>query len=106
MSRCMRIIVMFDLPVTGKEARRQYGLFRKFLIQDGYNMMQYSVYGRVTLNHDDARKHIERLKRHLPPRGSVRVLQITEKQYTSMKILVGERTATENLLKPTEILEL
>lgn len=53
-----------------------------------------------------AAKHTERLKKHLPPKGSVRVLQITEKQYNAMKILVGEKTATEDFLTPRDFVEL
>lgn len=69
-------------------------------------MLQFSVYSRITQNHDDARKHVERLKKQLPPKGSVRVMQVTEKQYNSMLILIGERTATEDFLTPVDFTEL
>jgi CRISPR-associated protein Cas2 len=69
-------------------------------------MIQYSIYGRITRNHDDTRKHVERLKRNTPKRGSVRVMTVTEKQYGSMQVLVGEKTATENFLTPNELIEL
>lgn len=105
-NRFMRIMVMFDLPVSSKKARKDYTRFRKFLINDGYAMMQFSVYSRITRNHDDAAKHINRLRANLPPRGSVRALTVTEKQYAAMLVLVGKRTATEDLLMPREILEL
>lgn len=105
-NRNMRILVFFDLPVALRKDRRNYSIFRKFLINDGYSMVQFSVYSRITLNHDDAKKHIERLKRNLPPKGSVRVMQVTEKQYNSMYILVGEKTASEDFLTPKEFIEL
>ena len=102
----MRVMVFFDLPVSTKTDRKNYSAFRKFLINDGYDMLQFSVYSRIAQNHDDARKHIERLNRNLPPKGSVRVMQVTEKQYNSMLILVGSRTATEDFLTPTDFTEL
>ena len=102
----MRVLVFFDLPVTSKKDRKEYAKFRGFLIKDGYDMVQFSVYSRITQNHDDAKKHIERIKKNLPPKGSVRVMQVTEKQYNSMFILVGERTATEDFLTPDDFLEL
>ena len=105
-NRSMRIIVFFDLPVTTDKDKKEYTKFRKYLITDGYDMLQYSIYSRITQNHDDAKKHIERLKRNIPPKGSVRVLQITEKQYNSMLILIGERTATEDFLTPADFTEL
>lgn len=105
-NRTMRIIVFFDLPVSVKKDRQEYAKFRKYLIKDGYDMLQFSVYSRITQNHDDAKKHIERLSKNLPPKGSVRIMQVTEKQYNSMHILVGQRTATEDFLTPADFIEL
>lgn len=105
-NRTMRIIVFFDLPVTSKKDRKAYSCFHKYLVQDGYSMLQYSVYSRIAQNHDDARKHVERLSHHLPPKGSVRVMQVTEKQYNAMQILVGKRTATEDFLTPVDFTEI
>ena len=34
-------------------------------------------------------KHLKRLVDNLPPEGSVRCLTVTEKQFASMKLLVG-----------------
>lgn len=102
----MRIIVFFDLPVTTKKDRKMYASFRKFLLKDGYSMLQFSVYSRITQNHDDSKKHLERLKKNLPPKGSVRAMQVTEKQYQSIDILVGDTTATEDFLTPKDFIEL
>ena len=85
----MRLLVFFDLPVKTQGERRIYTQFRKFLITDGYDMLQYSVYSRIVNGHDAEIKHLRRLKLHLPPVGSVRALTVTEKQFASMKILVG-----------------
>ena len=105
-NRNMRLLVMFDLPVATKKDRKEYAKFRKYLIDSGYFMLQFSIYTRITQNHDDARKHIRKLKQNLPPKGAVRVMQVTEKQYTSMEILVGTKTAEEDFLTPSDILEI
>ncbi len=39
-------------------------------------------------------------------RVPIRALVVTEKQYTSMRLLVGEKLATENLLDSSDIIEL
>jgi CRISPR-associated protein Cas2 len=101
----MRIMVFFDLPVITKKQKKNYSAFRKFLIKDGYEMLQLSVYSRITRNHDDAKKHVNRLRNNLPPEGSVRVMVVTEKQYNSMEVLVGNITATEYFLSPRELIE-
>lgn len=102
----MHVLVLFDLPVTSKKDRRAYTVFRRFLIGDGYDMVQFSVYSRIAQNHDDAKKHIERLSKNLPPKGSFRVLQVTEKQYNAILIMVGDRTATEDSLTPKDFIEI
>ena len=35
----MRLILFFDLPVVSKEDRRIYATFRKYLIKNGYIMI-------------------------------------------------------------------
>lgn len=86
----MRLLVFFDLPVVKREDRREYQQFRKFLLNDGYTMIQFSVYSRICNGIDGANKHIIRLNKSLPHKGSVRFLQVTEKQYSEMKFLVGK----------------
>lgn len=86
----MRIMVFFDLPVTTKKERKIATDFRKFLIHDGYYMVQFSVYARVCNGYDAAEKHIKRLEVAVPDNGSVRALIVTEKQYESMYVLTGK----------------
>jgi CRISPR-associated protein Cas2 len=87
--RFMRMLVFFDLPVVSKADRRAYTVFRRFLLNDGYDMIQFSVYGRILNGNDAVDKHMKRLVNNLPPAGSVRMLTVTEKQFASMKLLVG-----------------
>lgn len=85
----MRMMVFFDLPVVTKAERRAYTQFRRFLLNDGYDMIQFSVYGRILNGNDAEEKHMKRLVANLPSEGSIRVLTVTEKQYASMKLLIG-----------------
>lgn len=95
--RYMRILVFFDLPVKTKAERRRATRFRKDLIDDGYIMLQLSVYSRICKGEDTAEKHKKRLKSLVPEAGSVRVLSVTEKQYAAMDILVGVAKKTEKI---------
>lgn len=99
----MRLIVFFDLPVVKREDRKEYQNFRRFLLNDGYIMIQYSVYSRICNGIDGANKHIIRLKKNLPHKGSVRYLQITEKQYCEMKFLVGSPKPQENSINSGQL---
>ena len=95
MSKFMRMLVFFDLPVKTKNERRVATAFRNFLLKDGYHMIQYSLYARVCNGLDAVEKHERRLRLAVPANGSIRMLVVTEKQYESIRILVGERRAEE-----------
>ena len=100
----MRLLVFFDLPVVTRAERRAYAQFRKFLLNDGFDMIQFSVYGRILSGRDAEKKHMERLVLNLPPDGSVRCLSVTEKQYASMKLLVGMPLFQEKAVKANQLL--
>jgi CRISPR-associated protein Cas2 len=93
--RLMRLLVFYDLPVANIKDRKIYSKFRKFLLNDGYEMLQFSVYERMTNGMDAIDKHMARLEKNLPLKGSIRCLVITEKQYVGMKILVGQKSFQE-----------
>lgn len=101
----MRLVLFFDLPMTTKEEVRTYTKFRKYLIQNGYMMMQYSVYCKIFPNRDAATNHIQKLKSNVPKEGQIRLLLVTEKQYSKIEIIVGgksiqeERITTESFIK-------
>lgn len=96
-ARFVWLFVFFDLPVGTKAERRAATKFRGFLKDDGYMMLQFSVYARVCRGEDGAIKHVARVTRNLPGKGSVRALQVTDRQYARMKLLLGEATKTESL---------
>lgn len=88
--RYMRMIVMFDLPTTTLEDLRNYRVFRKFLIKNGFMMMQESVYSKIALNTGVANLIADKVRENQPPSGLVQMFIITEKQFEKMEILVGE----------------
>lgn len=92
MNKFMRIIVFFDLPVKKKNERKAAAKFRKFLIDDGYHMVQFSVYSRICNGMDAVNKHASRLNLNIPDKGSIRMMVVTEKQYEDIRILLGHST--------------
>lgn len=92
MNKFMRILVFFDLPVVTAKEKKTAAKFRKFLLKDGYHMVQWSVYSRICNGADAVSMHKARLNQNLPEKGSVRLLTLTEKQYESMEVLLGEVT--------------
>lgn len=101
----MRLIVFFDLPVNTAAQRKRYRQFRKFLIKDGYLMLQESVYSKLAINANVAAS-IGRLKKNRPAEGLVQVLRVTERQYATMVYIAGEGSDREEVETVEEFLVL
>ncbi len=89
-------MVFFDLPVVGKEDRKRYSAFHRFLIKDGYDMVQFSVYARICNGQDALDKHVARLIAVTPKQGSVRYMQVTEKQFAGIHVVAGQKKPKED----------
>lgn len=85
----MQLIVMFDLPVKTKQQRKQAADFRKGLESCGFTMLQYSVYVRVCASHEAMAMHIRRVRALVPGEGHIRILSITDKQFSNMINIYG-----------------
>ena len=97
--RIMKVLVLFDLPSVSKSEKRSYVKFRKALMDDGFIMMQFSIYSRFCRNVQDADKHIARVKSIAPKDGNIRILCITERQFEEMILVIGELSETEKKVK-------
>jgi len=88
----MWILVFFDLPTETKKDIKEYTIFRKFLLDDGFTMFQFSIYIRNCASSENAAVHIKRIKSRLPPHGKVGILCITDKQFSNMELFFGTKT--------------
>ena len=86
----MRTIVFFDLPNIYHKDKRNYQLFHKFLINEGYIMLQESVYSKLALNLQQAELNVNKIRKNAPNKGLIQVLNITEKQYAEIEYIIGE----------------
>ena len=99
----MRVLVMFDIPTTTKEDRKAGAKFRQRLIREGYFMLQFSIYLRVCKGIKSANTYLDRLQGFLPPRGHIRAIIVTEKQFEHMRILLGKPSDTEEAQAPKQL---
>ena len=76
------LFVCFDLPVIEKEEQRQANAFRKALLNQGYFMLQNSIYVRSCVTYDKTDMHIRNLKLIAPSTGSVSAFYITDRQWS------------------------
>ena len=86
----MRMLVLFDLPTETPEDRRNYRRFQKGLVQNGFIMMQESVYCKLLLNSTADQSVRETVRKLRPPKGIVQMITITEKQFSKIEYLTGE----------------
>ena len=102
--RVMWLLVFFDLPTHTKLQRRRASKFRKELLNDGFNMFQFSIYIRHCASRENAEVHKKRVRSILPKEGKVAVFQITDKQFGMIELFHGKlETEVE---KPPQQLEL
>ena len=82
--RLMWIFVMFDLPVGTKPQARAATKFREFLLDQGFEMSQFSVYARFCNGKEQFETYLRRIESNLPDRGDIHVLTFTDKQYENI----------------------
>lgn len=90
----MRMLIFFDLPVLTSKQRKAYRDFRKFLLKSGFMMIQESVYCKLVQNPVVADVLQTSIRNNKPDEGLVQVLRVTEKQYSKMEYIVGEKQSS------------
>ena len=101
--RSMWMLVMFDLPTDTKIDKRNYRQFRNLLLDEGFSMLQFSVYGRHCATRERVESKEKRIEIRVPPRGEVRILTVTDAQFARMRIY--QKTRRKAAERPAEQLE-
>lgn len=89
--KAMWLFALFDLPVETRQDRENYIAFRKALLNDGFFMVQYSVYARFCESEATAKHHRSKIRNLLPPDGEVRLLAVTDRQFSNMEVFFAKR---------------
>lgn len=89
----MRTMVFFDLPNIYAKDKRNYLKFRNYLLNEGFIMMQESVYSKIVMNSQQSELLLDRLRKRAPKKGLIQVLTITEKQYSQIEYIIGEHNS-------------
>lgn len=94
----MWILVMFDLPTDTKKQRKDATAFRNFLLDQGFERSQFSVYARFVNGKEAFATRVARIERNLPEAGDVQFLNFTDRQYRDIVHFSdqGRRKAREN----------
>ena len=87
--RIMWLFCLFELPTNTKAQRKRAAAFRKNLVEDGFDMMQFSVYKRFCGSTESCEVHIKRIRQWLPKEGTVSILKFTDKQFGDIETFEG-----------------
>jgi CRISPR-associated protein Cas2 len=88
--RIMWVLVFFDLPTETKADRKSYTKFRKKIMDDGFQMFQFSMYIRHCSSRENSEVHIQRVKTILPVKGHIGIMCVTDKQFGMMELFRGK----------------
>ena len=91
----MWILVMFDLPVGTKEQMRAATKFREYLLDEGFEMSQFSIYTRFCSGKEQYESYVRRIESHLPDKGDVHILGFTDRQYENIIRFSGQRRSRQ-----------
>ena len=91
----MWMLIMFDLPVQSRKERKEAAGFRNFLLDQGFQMCQFSVYLRFCGGKERVEAYTGRISKNLPTTGNVQVLSFTDKQYENIVIFDGRNSSRE-----------
>ena len=98
----MWCLVMFDLPVKTKKQRNEANRFRNLLLDEGFWMCQLSVYVMYTLTAGGSRIPIQHIKSQLPEGGEVRIIHVSDQQWSKM-IRFSNGTESEGNKPPAQL---
>ena len=87
----MRLLLFFDLPTETSKNRLDYTRFHKFLIKNGFIMMQKSVYSKLVINNVTSAAVKAKISKNLLPAGIIELLEVTENQFSRIEYLIGEK---------------
>lgn len=90
----MWMLVLFDLPVGTKKERKAATKFRHFLLDEGFEMAQFSCYLRFCTGKEHSETLTGRVQDHLPEGGKVDILFFTDKQYENIVSFIGQQSQT------------
>ncbi len=99
--RLMWMMVMFDLPTGTQKERKKASQFRQFLLDEGFEMSQFSVYFRFCGDRSRTAPYIRKIKKSSPAGGKISILLFTDKQFSDI-VTIQNRSVGRMPEKPEQ----
>lgn len=101
--RVMWVIAVYDCPMTEREERREYTIFRKMLLQENFFRLQYSLYVRHFPTMAVAEATIQRIRSGIPAGAQVAFFLVTDKQYAMTREFFGPKPTRKKPNQPEQV---
>ena len=99
----MWMMVLFDLPVVTDSERKRASAFRTFLLDEGFEMSQYSVYLKFVGERDKLMPYVKKIRSSAPPSGNIAILFFTDRQFSDT-IFICNRNLAKTPEKPQQLM--
>ncbi len=100
----MRLVIFFDLPTMTSQDKREYRELIKFMKENGFIRLQYSIYSKLCINQQATLTAKKRFEKNCPVKGDIRYLVLTEMQYQSIKSISKKYSLTEEVTNNKRLL--
>lgn len=97
------LMAMFDLPVMTRAERKAATRFRNDLLDNGFLMIQFSVYARPCVSFEQLHKHVGTVGKLVPNAGNIRLLYVTDEQWRKSLTVIGPNYDQGNRAQDPEI---
>ena len=101
--RVMWVICVYDCPMIDKEARQDYSVFRRSLLQENFVQLQNSLYVHHFPTLAVGEATIIRLRPLIPKDAQVAFFIVTDKQYGMTKEFFGTRPTIKKPNQPEQV---
>ena len=87
-----------------KPQRKAATKFRQWLLDEGWEMSQFSVYLRWCVGREQVDARMRAIARQVPQDGKVHVLSVTDKQFETMTVFRGRAPEKRQKGTPQQLL--
>jgi CRISPR-associated protein Cas2 len=101
--RVMWVICVYDCPMTDADARHDYTVFRKRLLQENFVQLQNSLYVHHFPTLAVGEATIMRLREDIPKGAQVAFFLVTDKQYGMTREFFGAKATRKKPNMPEQI---
>ncbi len=101
----MKIVVLLQ-PTNIRGTKTAYTKFRKYLLREGFLMVQAEVYLKTVSSRKSAEKQISKMYAYAPTTGTIIAYKFTETQFNGIYYITGKKSVQETIVGANKVIQL